>query len=246
MSEISVENLLKRVKMLEEDQEYKEALNVYNRILEMEPENETAYKRSKAIKNNTLIIKREQFPLLSHGAVTYYLCIDGEKIDSQVFAANTPPNEYNVKLMLGKHRIAVWEVGYSNNASTSIELLAYDFEMNQPEQTLYLRFTKSAGLHFSTLDYEEGTRTKGCYVATAVYGSYDCPEVWTLRRYRDNILSKTFWGRTFIHIYYSISPLLVKWFGNKNWFNILFRPLLNRFVMKLNIKGISNTPYKDN
>src|SRR5699024_12626084 len=21
----------------------------------------------------------------------------------------------------------------------------------------------------------------GCYVATAVYGSYDCPEVWTLR-----------------------------------------------------------------
>ena len=24
-----------------------------------------------------------------------------------------------------------------------------------------------------------------CYVATAVYGSYDCPEVWTLRRFRD-------------------------------------------------------------
>lgn len=26
---------------------------------------------------------------------------------------------------------------------------------------------------------------KGCYVATCVYGSYDCPEVWTLRRFRD-------------------------------------------------------------
>ena len=31
----------------------------------------------------------------------------------------------------------------------------------------------------------------GCYVATAVYGSYDCPEVWTLRRYRDYTLAAT-------------------------------------------------------
>ena len=27
--------------------------------------------------------------------------------------------------------------------------------------------------------------TGGCYVATCIYGSYDCPQVWTLRRYRD-------------------------------------------------------------
>ena len=32
------------------------------------------------------------------------------------------------------------------------------------------------------------TQKRGCYVATAVYGSYDCPEVWTLRRYRDDTL----------------------------------------------------------
>jgi len=30
----------------------------------------------------------------------------------------------------------------------------------------------------------------GCYIATAVYGSYNCPEVWTLRRYRDIKLKK--------------------------------------------------------
>ena len=41
----------------------------------------------------------------------------------------------------------------------------------------------------------------GCYVATAVYGSYDCPEVWTLRRYRDNTLAKSWYGRIFIKIY---------------------------------------------
>lgn len=30
----------------------------------------------------------------------------------------------------------------------------------------------------------------GCYVATAVYGSYDCPQVWTLRRFRSFSLAK--------------------------------------------------------
>jgi len=33
--------------------------------------------------------------------------------------------------------------------------------------------------------------TSGCYIATSVYGSYDCPQVWTLRRYRDYNLSNT-------------------------------------------------------
>ena len=42
----------------------------------------------------------------------------------------------------------------------------------------------------------------GCYVATAVYGSYDCPEVWTLRRYRDYSLAETWYGRAFIKLYY--------------------------------------------
>jgi len=60
--------------------------------------------------------------------------------------------------------------------------------------------------------------TGGCYVATCVYGSYNCPEVWTLRRFRDDTLGATWYGRLFIHTYYAISPTLVKWFGNTNWF----------------------------
>ena len=62
------------------------------------------------------------------------------------------------------------------------------------------------------------TAKKGCYIATCVYGSYDCPQVWTLRRYRDNTLGSTWYGRTFIRTYYAISPTLVKWFGKTKWF----------------------------
>ena len=41
----------------------------------------------------------------------------------------------------------------------------------------------------------------GCYIATAVYGSYDCPQVWTLRRFRDFKLAKSLGGRIFIKLY---------------------------------------------
>ena len=88
-------------------------------------------------------------------------------------------------------------------------------------------------------------RKSGCYVATCVYGSYDCPQVWTLRRYRDNTLGSTWHGRLFIRTYYAISPTLVKWFGNTNWFKKMWKGKLDRMVAKLQSEGVENTPYED-
>lgn len=85
----------------------------------------------------------------------------------------------------------------------------------------------------------------GCYVATCVYGSYDCPEVWTLRRYRDNTLGSTRRGRAFIKLYYAISPILVKWFGKTKWFKKMWRGKLDRMVHKLQEQGVESTPYED-
>lgn len=85
----------------------------------------------------------------------------------------------------------------------------------------------------------------GCYVATAVYGSYDCPEVWTLRRYRDHTLSETWYGRVFIKSYYAISPTLVKYFGNKMWFRKVCKAKLDKLVNKLQNNGVASTPYND-
>ena len=85
----------------------------------------------------------------------------------------------------------------------------------------------------------------GCYVATCVYGSYDCPQVWTLRRYRDYTLAKTLHGRAFIRIYYAISPTLVKWFGNTAWFKRMWQGKLDSMVATLQEKGVAATPYED-
>lgn len=85
----------------------------------------------------------------------------------------------------------------------------------------------------------------GCYVATCVYGSYDCPSVWTLRRYRDDVLSERVCGRLFIKLYYAISPTLVKWFGKAKWFRRMCKAPLDKLVSSLNAKGIDGTFYKD-
>lgn len=88
-------------------------------------------------------------------------------------------------------------------------------------------------------------RKSGCYIATAVYGSYDCPQVWTLRRYRDNRLTKHLLGRAFIRCYYAISPHLVKLFGEAKWFQSFWKRHLDKLVHRLKSEGLTDTPYCD-
>ncbi len=85
----------------------------------------------------------------------------------------------------------------------------------------------------------------GCYVATCVYGSYDCPEVWTLRRFRDDTLASSWYGRAFIHAYYAVSPTIVKWFGGTSRFKTFWKHRLDRLVDRLHEQGVESTPYDD-
>lgn len=85
----------------------------------------------------------------------------------------------------------------------------------------------------------------GCYIATAVYGSYDCPPVWTLRRFRDNQLAANWFGRCFIRIYYAVSPHLVRHLGKHNRLCSFIRRRLDRFVSRLQARGYEDSPYDD-
>ena len=88
-----------------------------------------------------------------------------------------------------------------------------------------------------------GGSSDGCYIATAVYGSYDCPEVWTLRRFRDEVLRASLTGRLFIRGYYAVSPGLVQHLGAKTLFQKPVKRALDSFVFHLNKSGFQDTPY---
>ena len=88
-----------------------------------------------------------------------------------------------------------------------------------------------------------GSSSDGCYIATAVYGSYDCPEVWTLRRFRDEVLRASVLGRLFIRSYYAVSPGLARHLGSKQLFQKPVKMALDSFVSHLKKAGFRDTPY---
>jgi ribosomal protein L7/L12/predicted RNA-binding Zn-ribbon protein involved in translation (DUF1610 family) len=78
---------------------------------------------------------------------------------------------------------------------------------------------------------------EGCYIATAVYGSYDCPEVLTLRRFRDDSLRSTVFGKLLVRVYYVISPVISKHFSRIDIIQHLSKKILDALVGRLKNKG---------
>ncbi|NJK70297.1 MAG: hypothetical protein HC941_30720 [Microcoleus sp. SU_5_3] len=72
-----------------------------------------------------------------------------------------------------------------------------------------------------------------CFIATAVYGSYDAPQVVSLRRFRDEKLMSYSIGRLFITVYYQLSPPVAKWLKNSPHFAKPIRQILDKLVAYL-------------
>ncbi|MBE5872381.1 MAG: hypothetical protein E7294_14200 [Lachnospiraceae bacterium] len=117
--------------------------------------------------------------------------------------------------------------------------------VNESNARCYIATSTNESDAGSYIDTSANESEAGCYIATCVYGSYDCPSVWTLRRFRDDILAESFLGRCFIRSYYAVSPWLVRKYGEKNWFKTFWKSKLDILVSRLNENGIKNTAYED-
>lgn len=73
----------------------------------------------------------------------------------------------------------------------------------------------------------------GCFIATAVYGSYDAREVVILRRWRDSVLLKNTIGRFFTKTYYKLAPNLSRLIHKHSILKSGTQYLLNRLIKSL-------------
>lgn len=81
---------------------------------------------------------------------------------------------------------------------------------------------------------QDSTKSSGgCFIATAVYGSYESPEVKVLRRFRDNQLQPTALGRALIHAYYAVSPPIAARLKQYPRLLSITRKALDRIVRRL-------------
>jgi hypothetical protein len=115
---------------------------------------------------------------------------------------------------------------------------AFSFELEQAKNAQGRQNGREMGTQ-----PEAPTQSGRCYVATAVYGSYDCEEVWVLRRFRDYALKRTWRGRLFIRAYYWLGPMLARRLGRAKAVRAFARTRLDKFVCSLRDAGYSNKPY---
>lgn len=80
-----------------------------------------------------------------------------------------------------------------------------------------------------------GQTSGGCYIATAVYGSYDAHPVRVLREFRDRKLSRTRVGRDFIRAYYRFSPAVARWMQGRVVINQVIKAALDWVVIALSM-----------
>ena len=164
-------------------------------------------------------------------SVTKMLYILGEFIE-QVFEGNQE---------LQKFAIFAWQNAIEKESSIYKDLSSEVREAAIKQTDLYAEKIRKYDETYRKPEFKAG----GCYIATCVYGSYDCPEVWVLRRFRDSVLTKSVLGRLFVKFYYAVSPSLVNKFGQNTLFRNIWQNPLDVLVGLLRKKGFEDTPYND-
>ncbi|NKE71998.1 S8 family serine peptidase [Nitrospiraceae bacterium HYJII51-Mn-bac16s-1-B09] len=84
---------------------------------------------------------------------------------------------------------------YTSGGAYTAKVIAVDQRGKNAEATTSVTVTASAS--------DDG---RGCFIATAAYGSYLDPHVQTLRNFRDEVLMRSAVGKQFIDFYYAWSP----------------------------------------
>lgn len=124
-------------------------------------------------------------------------------------------------LLIGLIGVSVWASAASTDSSAT--------SSNQSSDS----GNSGSGNSGSGSDSGSGTSNSGCYIATMVYGSYDAPEVWVLRRFRDNVLQHSRGGRWFIGWYYSWSPGFVAKYSRYRFVHRAAKLALQPFIWLL-------------
>jgi len=200
----------------DDTQNKRDAISDFTKVIKLTPD------RQKAYLNRGLAYASENLKDFEKALADYNMSIKLDPNDPQGYAQRAGTNS-----MLGNTQEAI------NDYEKYLKL-----DPNCPSHDLQL-------IKDALKELKGGKTSKGCYVATCAYGSYDCPEVWTLRRFRDDNLSKLWFGKLFIRIYYAISPKIVELFGNQKWFNKICKPVIDKLVITLQNNGVENTPYCD-
>ena len=118
-----------------------------------------------------------------------------------------------------------------NEYKTLVDFVFSKLSYSQINNVKYICYWKEVSpIWTATKNISTQKAKGGCYIATMAYGNYDHPQVMVLREFRDEVLSKSQFGKWFIKTYYHYSPKMVEKMKNKKVLNTLIRKGLNQFI----------------
>jgi hypothetical protein len=167
---------------------------------------------------------------------------EAEEIEDRMFAAGMIASVYGHNILQDDPEPGTQEYNEVHNY-LKIALKEYDdasveaqeaFRSSIPDFKLYQKMLElmDAG---KPLSQPSNTTSKksGCFIATATYGSPNAQEVITLKKYRDEVLLKSYLGFLFVKLYYLASPALAKIIAKSNFLKNTVRFFLIRPIIKL-------------
>lgn len=121
-----------------------------------------------------------------------------------------------------------------NEYKSLVDFIFSKLSYSQLNEVKYICYWKDESAAWTLTKNVASKKAKdACYVATMAYGNYDHPQVTELRKFRDESLSKTVYGRFFIKFYYKYSPLLVEKLKDQPKINELIRTFLDQLIKSI-------------
>lgn len=88
--------------------------------------------------------------------------------------------------------------------------------------------------------YDHIPKKRGCFIATAAYGTPFEPKIDVLRDVRDDVLKEHILGRGFIKLYYAISPPIANIISKHEW----MRSIVREMILEPLVRILSKDRYK--
>lgn len=164
----------------------------------------------------------------------FYLKLSSAVVNNALGMIITVVNREQDQLEYDKTKLATLTKTFSSAVSTLIKMKSFDMTSEIRDRlNSNMKVISDINSQLKELKNQSTTQSDACYIATMAYGDYNHPQVIVLRRFRDEKLSHNIFGRSFIKIYYRLSPYLVLLLKDSILINKMIRNMLDRFVNKV-------------
>jgi len=191
------------------------------------------------------LFPEEGLPLIKLSEATFELMSTNDRFDAQALNKNIERLETaNALITSGKSK---YHIDIYNGLSDLHHQKARNYLMLDNFSESHREFEEALKIEPEKEESKKGlqgtkellertkSKSKSCFVATAIYGAQYSYEVQCLLRFRDHCLSKTIAGKLFIKYYYELGPLFARIVNR----HLLLKNIIKKILFDPAIKFLS-------